>query len=141
MTVTSFWRARVAGVFVAVVAGTLLAACAADDACGCSQTTTTLAAVAPNGETVSVQVLDNSFRPETLEIAAGTEVVFDNRGRNDHNVLPADPSLDWGVQALDFKPGDTYTYVFATPGEYHYFCSIHGTADAGMIGTIIVSAV
>ncbi len=116
----------------------VLSACG-NDSVGTSETPAPVA-VAPNGESVAVQALDNSFRPETIEVSAGTEVVFDNRGRNEHNVLPADESQDWGVQVEDFQPDDTYAYVFTTPGEYRYFCSIHGTADVGMIGTVIVSA-
>lgn len=119
----------------------LLCACAPDsDATHPFPETEATNTVGPNGESVVVQALDNSFRPETIEISAGTEVVFDNRGRNDHDVLPADESQDWGVLVEGFKPGDTYAHVFTTPGEYRFFCSIHGTADAGMIGSIIVSA-
>lgn len=131
-------RSRLIGV-LATTALALLGACGSDSdlthAFGETEPT-----VAPNGESVTVQALDNSFRPETIEISAGTEVVFDNRGRNDHDVSPVDGSQGWGVQVEGFRPGDTYTYVFSTPGEYRYFCSIHGTADAGMVGTIIVSA-
>lgn len=99
--------------------------------------------VAPNGESVEVQALDNSFRPETIEISAGTEVVFTNVGRNDHNVLPAgvEPGEmgEWGVATEDFAPRDVYRHVFTRPGTYAYYCSIHGTADVGMIGTVVVT--
>jgi plastocyanin len=93
----------------------------------------------PNGETVVVLGVDNTFREETIEIEAGTEVLWENRGRNDHNVLPVDETEDWGAQTEDFLPGDEYGRVFDTPGEYPYYCSIHGTTDVGMIGTVIVT--
>jgi plastocyanin len=93
----------------------------------------------PNGETVVVLGVDNTFREETIEIEAGTEVLWENRGRNDHNLLPADEAADWGAQTDDFLPGDEYAHVFDTPGEYPYYCSIHGTAEVGMIGTVIVT--
>lgn len=98
--------------------------------------------VAPNGESVTVQVIDNSFRPAELSITAGTEVVFENRGRNDHNVLPqGDPTgSTWGVQKEQFAPGASYAHVFADPGTYAYYCSIHGTDAVGMVGTITVTA-
>ena len=70
---------------------------------------------------------------------AGPEVLWENRGRNDHNVLPVDETEDWGAQTEDFVPGDEYARVFDTPGEYPYYCSIHGTTDVGMIGTVIVT--
>jgi plastocyanin len=89
--------------------------------------------VAPNGESVTVQVIDNSFRLAELSIAAGTEVVFENRGRNDHNVLPkGDPTGSaWGA---------SYAHVFTEPGIYAYYCSIHGTDVVGMVGSITVTA-
>ena len=49
------------------------------------------------GVTVDVGVLDNTFRPETVDVAAGTVVVWENGGRNDHNVLPTEGD-DWGVE-------------------------------------------
>ena len=93
----------------------------------------------PNGETIVVLGFDNSFREEIIEVEAGTEVLWENRGRNDHNVLPVDETADWGVEVENFTPGDEYARVFDTPGEYPYYCSIHGTPEIGMIGTVVVT--
>lgn len=87
----------------------------------------------------NVDALDNSFAPEETTIPAGAEIVFKNRGRNDHNVIPADEGEDWTIEVDDFKPGAPPTPVrFTEPGTFNYFCSIHGTATAGMIGSITV---
>jgi plastocyanin len=94
--------------------------------------------VPPNGQTIEVAALDNTFRPESVEIVAGTEVQWENRGRNEHNMTPSDDVEDWGVPTEDFIPGDEYSRVFDTPGTYAYYCSLHGTPDAGMIGEIVV---
>jgi plastocyanin len=85
-----------------------------------------------------VTALDNSFRPENIEVPAGTEVVWTNKGRNEHNVLHVDGD-DWGVEVDDFQPGASYSQIFDEAGVYRYYCSIHGTTDAGMIGTIVVN--
>jgi plastocyanin len=85
-----------------------------------------------------VTALDNSFRPENIEVPAGTEVVWINKGRNEHNVLHVDGD-DWAVEVDDFQPGASYSHTFDEAGVYRYYCSIHGTTDAGMIGTIVVS--
>ncbi|MBL8778991.1 MAG: cupredoxin domain-containing protein [Acidimicrobiales bacterium] len=91
------------------------------------------------GVTENVDALDNSFAPEEITVQAGTEIVFTNRGRNDHNVIPADPDEDWTIEVDDFKPGtEAAPIAFDEPGTYDYFCSIHGTATAGMIGSITV---
>jgi len=104
-----------------------------------ASTAATGASVPPNGEVVDVRALDNSFIDEVVEVAAGTEIQWQNRGRNDHDVVPVDESQDWGVELESFTPGDSYSHVFTTPGTYRYFCTIHGTEDVGMIGTIVVS--
>ncbi len=95
-----------------------------------------------NGTTETIKALDNNFLPGALTIEAGTEVVWDNIGRNDHDVTPVDDlaAATWGVKADAFAPKDTYSHVFDQPGTYAYFCTIHGTAKAGMIGTIVVTA-
>jgi len=95
-------------------------------------------AFAPNGETVDVRSLDNSFIAPTIEIEAGTEIRWINGGRNEHNVLPVDDRLGWGVERDDFVPGDEYAHVFAEPGVFAYYCSIHGTKEVGMVGAVIV---
>jgi plastocyanin len=95
---------------------------------------------APNGESIDVRSLDNSFIAATIEIEAGTEVNWINGGRNDHNILPVDESLTWGVEREVFVPGARYARVFGQPGVFAYYCSIHGTKEAGMIGAVIVNA-
>jgi plastocyanin len=85
-----------------------------------------------------VSALDNSFRPENIQVTAGTEVMWTNKGRNAHNALHVDGD-DWGVEVDDFQPGDVYSHTFDEPGVYRYYCSIHGSTDAGMIGTVVVT--
>lgn len=94
--------------------------------------------VATNGQTATVQAIDNSFSPKELTVSAGTEVVWENRGRNEHNIIPENEDDPWRVDTADFQPGETATWVFTQPGTYRYYCSIHGTINAGMPGVIIV---
>lgn len=92
------------------------------------------------GVTVTVAAEDNQFVPEALEVAAGTEVVFDNVGRNEHNVIPVDD--DHGairVDTADLEPGSQARRRLTELGTVRYYCSIHGTETAGMIGTITVT--
>jgi plastocyanin len=93
--------------------------------------------VAATGVVVAVIALDNSFRPQSLEITVGDTVEWENRGENEHNVLSIE-GAEWGVEVTDFQPGDVYSHLFTEPGEYAYFCSIHGNEQVGMVGTITV---
>jgi plastocyanin len=95
--------------------------------------------VEPNGIVVNVQSIDNSFRPSRLEVSPGTEVVWTNLGRTEHDILAMDGS--WGVEPKDFQPGATFSHVFGGVGEVPYYCSIHADAALptfGMVGTIAV---
>jgi plastocyanin len=121
-----------------------LAACggdgagASDDLSTASGSVASTGSVAPTGVVVPVIALDNTFRPQNLEVHVGDTVSWENRGINEHNVLSIEGS-DWGVEVADFQPGDVYTHVFTEPGEYAYYCSIHGTEQAGMVGTLTVT--
>lgn len=90
------------------------------------------------GEQVEIDAVDNSFQPDAARIAVGTEVTWRNSGRNDHNVVAEDEDAEWGLDAEDFGPGETGSYTFTEPGVYRYYCSIHGTVDAGMPGVLVV---
>ncbi len=89
-------------------------------------------------ETVFILAVDNSFNPEEQTVPAGATVVWENRGRNDHDIVPEDPDAPWAVGEEAFTPGDTAEFRFTEPGTYRYYCSIHGTIDVGMPGVLIV---
>ena len=90
-----------------------------------------------SGQVLAIQSLDNAFRPDRVEVAAGTEIVWTNVGRNDHDIEAADGT--WGVRKESFGPGSTYSHVFTEPGEVPYYCTIHGMPHAGMTGTVVVT--
>lgn len=90
------------------------------------------------GVQVEVDAVDNSFRPETIEVAAGTEIVWTNFGRSAHDVLPVEGD-DWGTPEGAFEPDAVYRHRFTEPGTYDYYCSLHGTTTKGMVGSIVVT--
>ena len=105
-------------------------------ACGEDGASASGSSVVATGVVVPVVALDNSFRPQALEVHVGDTVSWENRGNNDHNVLSIEG--EWGVEVTEFAPGAVYTHVFTEPGQYGYYCSIHGSQQAGMVGTITV---
>jgi plastocyanin len=124
--VTAYWMAAA---LVLVGAG-----CADVDADASGTPSATKAVTA---STVTVIALDNTFRPDMVEVSVGATVVFVNKGRNDHDVLSVES--DWGATVEVFAPGDEYQHVFDRPGTYRYYCSLHGTSEVGMTGTVVVT--
>ena len=94
--------------------------------------------VVVEGTEATVTALDNSFRAPGIEVRPGTTVTWENKGRNDHDVLPVEGD-GWGVEVEGFGPGATYSHTFDEPGVHRYYCSIHGTTDEGMVGTVVVA--
>jgi plastocyanin len=89
----------------------------------------------------AVSVVDNSFESAYVLVTAGTKVVWTNDGRNQHNVQPVTPDAFAGVATTDFAPGQSHAATFDKPGDYPYYCSIHGTKNlSGQSGVIRVVA-
>ncbi len=77
--------------------------------------------------------IDNfSFSPAALTVPAGTTVVWTNHDDIPHNVVERDQKFK--SKALDTD--DKFSYTFAEPGTYEYFCGLHPK----MTGKIIVEA-
>jgi plastocyanin len=88
----------------------------------------------PRNASAAVHVIaikDFAFEPATLSISAGSKVTWTNRDEEPHLVVSADAQFH-ASPALDTD--DSYAAVFAKPGTYTYFCSIH----PHMVGKIIV---
>ena len=75
--------------------------------------------------------IDNfTFQAATLTVTAGTEVTWVNKDDVPHKVVSTDRQFSSPVLDTDGR----FSYTFATPGTYEYFCSIHPT----MKGKVIV---
>jgi plastocyanin len=81
--------------------------------------------------TGTIAIKDFAFEPATLTVTAGSKVTWTNRDEEPHLIVSADGQFHKS-QALDTD--DSYAAVFAKPGTYTYFCSIH----PHMVGKIIV---
>lgn len=91
---------------------------------------------APTQASADVSMKSFSFVPATLTISAGTTVTWTNDDPFNHTVTADDGSFNSGVVA----PGDSFSFTFDTPGNYLYYCSIHGgPGGIGMSGMVIVT--
>ncbi|HYA05383.1 MAG TPA: cupredoxin family copper-binding protein [Xanthobacteraceae bacterium] len=76
--------------------------------------------------------IDNfTFNPPTLTVQVGTTVTWTNKDDIPHGIAAANNAFKRS-QALD--TGDSFSFTFATPGTYQYFCYLH----PHMTGTVVV---
>lgn len=87
---------------------------------------------------VTVQARDNVFELPDIRVSAGTTVRFENKGRNDHNVVPVDDGAFEAIEVEDLEPGESASITFDEPGDYRYYCTLHGTETKGMVGSVVV---
>ena len=90
---------------------------------------------ATSAQAADTQVkIDNfTFAPQRITVKAGTTVTWINDDDIPHTV--ASSTKLFKSRALDTK--DKFSFMFATPGVYEYFCSLH----PHMTGAIVVEAV
>ncbi len=71
--------------------------------------------------TATVTIDQFAFEPATLTVKPGTTIEWVNRDDVPHTVV--DSNKSFRSQALDTD--DVFRQTFSTPGDYHYFCSVH----------------
>ena len=85
-----------------------------------------------------------SFSPESLAVPMGTTVTWLNGSTDTHTVTSATGSTELfnsGNPPAGVSPSATFTHMFQTKGNYHYYCQYHGfngSPPTGMHGTITV---
>jgi plastocyanin len=89
-------------------------------------------APAQAAEVVEIDIDGFAFMTPDLKIAAGTQVNWVNKDEEPHTVVSVGAEHLFKSPALD--TGDSFSFVFDTPGTYQYFCSVH----PHMTGTITV---
>jgi plastocyanin len=72
-----------------------------------------------------------AFVPNTITVAAGTTITWTNKDAITHDVTSGTGLFTSGPLAN----GATFSFTFATAGNYSYYCSIHPT----MVGTVTVN--
>lgn len=79
---------------------------------------------------VEIKIDNFSFGSMTLKVAAGTTVTWTNNDDVPHTVVSEDKTT-FKSRALDM--GEKFSYTFAKPGKYPYFCSIHPKMTAEIV--------
>jgi len=79
-----------------------------------------------------IEIGDQFFLPSQVMVAVGTIVTWTNRGQMGHTATARDRSF--GSSTLGFN--QSYSFTFAKPGRYQFFCMTH----TDMFGEVIVVA-
>lgn len=82
--------------------------------------------------TASVSIDNFTFRNPVISVKPGTTVTWTNGDDIPHTVV----SKDGLFKSRVLDTGDRFSYTFAKPGQFGYFCSIH----PHMTGTVMVKA-
>lgn len=85
----------------------------------------------PTPATTTVKIDNFTFGPQALTVSAGTTVTWVNQDDIPHTIVSSD-GKSFRSKVLD--TGDRFSFTFARPGRFGYFCSIH----PHMIGTVLV---
>lgn len=117
-------RSRPIIALVALVLTFGLVACGDDD----DSTDNGTAATDAAPTTHSVEVDDNFFNPEEIEISVGDTVNWEWVGNEPHNVVGDDFESD-------LQQEGSFEHTFDEAGTYQYVCTIH----PGMEGVVEVS--
>jgi plastocyanin len=80
----------------------------------------------------AVAISGFAFAPATLTVPVGTTVTWINQDEEPHTVTSATSQEPFRSDALDTD--DKFSFTFAKPGTYKYFCAIH----PHMVGTVVV---
>lgn len=87
--------------------------------------------------TYTVEIIGNSFSPESLSISVGDTVVWINTGSTIHtSTSGSDCDSDGNWDSGSLSPEESFSYVFSTGGTFEYFCIPH--CELGMTGSVTV---
>ena len=87
-------------------------------------------AKAANPPAAAVQIANFTFKNPVLTVKPGTTVTWTNADDIPHTVV----SKDGLFRSKVLDSGDRFSFTYAKPGQFGYFCSIH----PHMTGIVIV---
>jgi len=128
--VRSRWRVAVLGAvtFGALAVATWAPAGQSGNGVAAGQMAQPVAVAAATGP--SIEIAKHKFSRPTLTVPVGTTVTWMNRDEDVHTVV----STTLAFKSAGLETDEAYSYTFAKPGVYEYFCTLHPL----MTGKVIV---
>ena len=72
-----------------------------------------------------IEASSYKFTPPAETVSQGNTVTWHNGDVIDHTVTSGAQGQPNGLFDALLHPGDSFSYTFATPGSYPYFCRFH----------------
>jgi plastocyanin len=91
------------------------------------------AGTAAGAATHRVRIEAMRFSPETLSVAPGDEVVWENRDWVPHTATAADAADGPGFDSGPIAPGASWSLVARAGGRFAYVCTLHPTMKAQLV--------
>lgn len=91
---------------------------------------------AARAATIDVDVLGMSFSPNPVTIQAGNTVRW-TWNSNNHSVRSGRPAQPNNLFSSGIRDGgDVFTHTFPTPGNFPYFCEVHGSMMTSAVNVL-----
>ena len=74
-------------------------------------------------EQQTITIAHYHYDPPRLEVHAGDTVTWTNTDDAPHTVTTTSGPAP--LDSPELRKGDSWSFMFATPGEYDYFCTVH----------------
>ncbi len=88
----------------------------------------------PTPTSAAVVMQNIAFLSANLTLTRGSTITWTNIDTVAHTVTNGTPGQIGTVfRSNQLNPGQTFSFIFASPGQFPYFCEIHGAAMTGQI--------
>ena len=86
------------------------------------------------GDGATVEIVGFAFAPAELTIRAGSEVTFTNLDSFSHTATAGsgDEPMPTLFDSGRLPQGGSFTFAFADPGTYVYYCAVHPAMEASI---------
>lgn len=92
-----------------------------------------LPAVAGAAKTANVGVRDFDYLPSYLRVDPGDTVNWNVLPGQNHTITTQRGRAPVPFDSGEKEPGQSFSFLFADPGRYDYFCTIHPTLQKGVV--------
>lgn len=82
----------------------------------------------------AVSMVDHQYFPKELNVTVGDTVTWSNdEDHGDDHTVDSLPVGSGPLNSPQLAPGETWSFQFDTPGNFPYYCEVHGFEMSGIV--------